>query len=607
MNEATQTGARHRFGVLPLSWIRTRPMTVGASWDNQAIRLVRCQPAGDDLARLLDCRTVPFQPGIAPGTERFAAQLGSALSEFCGSSTGVRVWAAYNGPGLTVQNVRIPKIPQPEISNAVYWTFKREHSFDEQASVFDYDLEGETVEEDALRTGATAFTVPRDELNRITELFDTAGFPLAGVTLPFFAGRNLFVAQGLAESAGSVVFMHVGVESSRIAVFARGSVVLSRNIKSGMNTMIDCLIQESSSEITRPQAHALLSGLTPDHSATLEDPGGGSLIQGEVCDMIFPALMRLIRQMERTLAFSRTEHGIERPNDIYLSGTLAPLRLQVGYMADQLGTNIHVIDPLESVLSDQSPGPSCSSGGNEGEIYELSVGLALSEKYPTPNLLHTCRDREIEKAEGLVTRRIYSVAATLMCILCAVCFMENWRCGQLSSRAAELRRQLDEYGPGTSRQAVSLRASDVLHARERLTDLAGRAASVGVFQQLCEMTPPGISIQSARFDAAGESPDSPSNERKEGELTLDGQVVDRDGAVESFLLSYMIKLRSSPLFGTVKLCSSVTRPEVPHLLNFSLAVSVVPFETGDQGSGVARESPGGKAVSPSATIVAKGF
>jgi Tfp pilus assembly PilM family ATPase len=169
--------------------------------------------------------------------------------------------------------VGVPKVPASQRDNAVFWTARKELSFDEKTVIFDFEDRGELVDKGAVKSAVFAHTIPRDAVTRRKASFERAGYALKGMTLTAFADQNVFRSGCLPPPPGGAANLHVGDNWSRLEIYRDGNLVFTRGIKAAM-TALSGAVMEGLSEEPEP-AKPVFEALspTPDHEISL-DLGG---------------------------------------------------------------------------------------------------------------------------------------------------------------------------------------------------------------------------------------------------------------------------------------------------------------------------------------------
>lgn len=188
----------------------------------------------DGEFEVLALRRIEFDPAVGIDSEEFARILGSVLSRATLNVSHPEIWCSLASALADMRLVGAPKVPASQRDNAVFWTARKEMSFDEKAVIFDFEDRGEMVDKGAVKSAVFAHTIPRDEVARRRTSFVRAGHPLTGMTLPPFADQNVFRSGCLPPPPGGAANLYVGSNWSRLEIFRDGNLVFTRGIKAAM-------------------------------------------------------------------------------------------------------------------------------------------------------------------------------------------------------------------------------------------------------------------------------------------------------------------------------------------------------------------------------------
>ena len=220
-----------------------RPLTVGVDIGHQALQMVKVEEVAADQWKLVDFRLVPIPATIARGTHEFTNFLKSEMGKFCGTAKGIQIWNLMSSSKVDVRFIKIPKVPRKQLENAVYWTAKRELSFEDMDTILDFEVQSDLVEQGVKKTSVMVYTAPRSEVESVVELFADAGYQLSGLTIAPFAIQNLFRTKWMPTYGETLASLYLGREGARIDIYSRGSLILTRDIKTGMNSMVESLVE----------------------------------------------------------------------------------------------------------------------------------------------------------------------------------------------------------------------------------------------------------------------------------------------------------------------------------------------------------------------------
>lgn len=548
-----------------------KAITVGVDIGYNDLKLVKISHCSDKKHILLDYRRVPFESGIFKGNPQFPHFLKSALTNFCGASKKIEIWSAVSSSRVDTRHIKIPKVPKNQIANAVYWTYKKETPFDDKEVVFDYELLGDIVENGVQKKEVMACTAPKEEIEELKQLFPQIGFPLTGITFFPFASQNLLRTQCLETVENKICFLYIGMEWSRIDIFSHSNLKFSRDIKAGMHSMIEAiknwidenqakqsvkLVDKKDTAITETlegkwaidtdQARNILFTLIHDDPSFRKKGAGFHFKKEEIFEMILPVLQRLVRRVETTIKHYSLNFGNEDVDKIYVSGELSTYKPLVSHIENQLDLPVEAIDPFASGAHFDSQ-VSTPELAYLRTLFAPAIGLALSKNSFTPNALFTYNDREKLENIHLLNRTLFSSFLFFVAICIGIYFWQGHLVNQKKTRAAQLQQELENYSPYVNQKMILEQLAKIKHKKQALEEYSKKYLDVAVISEICNLTPHNIHLLS--FTANLPRILQKKSERKKMTLVLEGIVCGDRQTFETSLASYLIRLKSSPMFG----------------------------------------------------------
>jgi type IV pilus assembly protein PilM len=588
-----------------LKAFRFRPfdskVTVGVDVGYQSLRMVKIQETAENQWKLVDYRSVPL-PKASVGSFEFTGFVKSELSKFCGTSKNLKIWTLIPSSKVDVRFIKIPKVPPKQVENAVYWTVKKEITFEDSETILDYDVQGDITEQGVQKLSVLVHTTPRSEVQSIQDLFSDAGYNLAGVTIAPFAIQNLFRTGWVPVVGDVTASLYIGRDWSRIDMYSKGNLVLTRGIKAGLSSMVEALVETYNEKmkkapaerdsvaktdrgLTTEQAHKLLMSLNPDAPPLGREDFGHQLKEEEIFSMILPAIERLVRQVERTFA----NVGAERVGKIYIAGVIDGYKPLVDYIGDQLGIESGIMDALSldsPSIYDVNPPSSVS----ERVAFAPAVGLALSDNSRTPNLNFTYKAKQKMIQVARVNRVIMMGVLLFILLGSGAFYWQLHLADQKKATYENLRKELDRYNPRIDKNFILQIATKVKQEQGVTRSYSERYIGMAVISELSTLTPSHIRLLKMRTDmaavpAAKNPGGTPAKEPvKESErvrnLEVEGIVLGERGKLESLLSSYVLKLQSSPLFRETKVQktnveSYYMNKGQSEVLRFNLTVKII--------------------------------
>ncbi len=551
-----------------------RPATIGVDIGHQALQLVKVEESAVDQWRLVDFRRVPIPSTTARGTHEFTGFLKSELGKFCGPGKGLQLWNLMSSSKVDVRFIKIPKVPRKQLENAIYWTAKRELNFEDMDTILDFEVQNDVVEQGIKKTSVMVYTVPRREVEAVVELFNDAGYQLSGLAIAPFAIQNLFRTKWMPTYGETLASLYIGRDGARIDIYSRGSLILTRDIKTGMNSMVEALVEgytdrkrPSTRElrwggapvdftITPSQAYKLIMSLDPDAPALTPDDAGHDLTEEDIFDMVRPALDRLVRQVERTFA----NLGGEKVSRVYISGVVNAYRPLIHYIGEQLGIESGVMDPLDPSIPYLS-GYTEPATASEKASLAVAVGLALSDNSRTPNLLFTYKAKEKMATVSRVNRVIlFSMAAIIISGLTVFAWQERIA-SKKKAAISDLNQQLSSLNLMVDTKLILQMAAKDREERRLKKEYGERYLGMAVLSELSALTPENVRFLKIKTSLgkpegkaapAAKGAEKSAAAAKQAEaaaktLEIDGIVTGERSMLEGYLSSYVLRLKGSPL------------------------------------------------------------
>lgn len=571
-----KSGGIFTIPFLSLNYWQSRT-TVGVDIGYDAIRLVKAKAGADAKSRLLDYELVPLPPGVTKGSQEAGNLLKASLNAFCGDAAKVDIWTSLPAVNVDIRCILIPKVPFKQIPKTVYWSAKKEGmSLDEKERIFDYEVQEEIYDQGVPKLSVMVYTSLRREVEDAKRLFSQAGWPLTGVTIIPFAIQNLLRTEWLKPEVDTVATLFVGNDYSRIDIYARGNLVMTRGIKTGTGSLVESFIEgynESLSLFTAgrtkappkpmdPEAareilvnlfagHDLMTGIAADYDLREED----------VLPIILPAIDRLARQVERTFDYYSSTTGRNRVQSLYYSSVIGAYEPLLNYLNAQLGVKVSLVP---SPLKWWAKRDFDEAGVFERIPYSAAIGLALSDINHTPNMIFTFKDKIEKESIGKINKLIF-VSFISLVVVCTVIFIYLGKTVAESKAAlASLEREIPQMRTPVDKNTITKQFALLQGKNRQIMAYGDRNLSLATVAELTALTPPEVKLitVAALFKDPSVGPEKvetktpPAAPEKtetkvpsgQGNLVVEGIVEGANASPEVILAEYALRLDKSPLF-----------------------------------------------------------
>jgi len=543
---------------------------IGIHFGYRDIRLIKIRLESESSWKILEYRNEPLDFQVHRESREFTDSLKRILIDFCGSPESSEIWCLMSSANVEIRNIRIPKVPKNQIANVVNWTIKKELKLDEENSILDFEIRGDVNDDGIPKTAVMACIAPRSEVNELKNLFYGAGFPLCGISIASFAIQNLFRTGFISTENENAGNLFIGEDWSRVDIFSSGNLALTRNIKTGINGIIETLsdylhdkyeegsfdssgspevlqrINAEAGELSNEmRSKSILLSLCLDMGKSDAIFPGMEVKEAEVFDVILPPLDRLIRQMERSFEHHALFLKNGEMNRIFLAGEIYAHKDLDKYIGEQVGIQTEMIDPL-------APGNTVFKSGPvpdyviDRACYAPAFGIALSNNSQTPNFLYTYEEKEARERVSRVNRLVTSIFILLSVISIVFFLYQGYLIERKAVDVKSLRYELEKYSPRVNLDTVTQLVTREKEKQNALKEYAKRYLGLAIIGELSNLTPPEIRLLNVNVLL------SDIHNRKSGavgkRMTVEGSVSENDSALESSLAEYILSLENSPLF-----------------------------------------------------------
>ena len=560
-----------------------KPVTIGIDIGHEYLRMVKTTRSADKRWELLDYKSVPYAHITTRKSPDFSNFLSSELNKFCGSIGNANLWAIMSAARVNVRHINIPKVAKKQIENAVYWTIKKETPFDDKDTVFDFEIQREVTEQGVGKWLTMVYTAPRAEIEELKGLFLQIGLPLTGISITPFAIQNLFKTEWIPPAVeGTVASLFIGNDFSRIDIFSKGKLIMTRGIKAGINSMVESLVERlgitrkeaagkdrSSPPISFEQAKKVLFSLSPDSPPLTENDIGFGLTDEEKFDTILPALERVVRQVERTFEHYTGDHNYDMVTRIYVSSAMNISQPVIEYVGNQLGIKSDILNPFKSKI------PNIGRSMEQASVSEIlslipAFGLALSDNAYTPNLMFRFKDKEREANITRANRIIFAVFIAALFVCLGFLLFEIQKVRERETVITQLEQQLSQYKPRVDQNLISGMLSSSNRQHQLARTYVDRYLGMAVISELSSMTPRNIrlidlkvrtgAVQSGKMTAKEPKREAAAPKQEGKNVTVEGVVFGDRKALEASLAGYIMKLKSSPMFSNISVQKNSIEP-----------------------------------------------
>lgn len=556
--------------VSPKRFFDKKNYTVGVDVSREFICLVKTSDNSDGPPVLVDKKIIKYGSKISGDSPEFSAFLKSSIISFCGQMANCDIWTKISTSEVNVHFLKVPRVPKNKLDNVVYWTAKKEGFIDEEKLIFDYELQSEIVEQGNSKYSIMAYTAPKSEIERIKSLFFDMGITLAGITTVPFAIQNIFRSKWMPVTEEIFASLFIGNNFSRIDVYDKDNLVMSRGIKTGSgSSMAEAIIASVSEKtgnirLTYNEAMKILLSLSPDSEKLTSKDAGYDLTKAEILEMISPVWERLARQVDLTLKTSSI--GYQKVEKIYIRSSVNVDNSILAYMSDQLGTKTEFFDPFKQQSSYRSME---SLSVQEAVLLSPALGFSLSNNSDTPNVIFTYVEKNREIRTKRIDRTVFMsfLAALVICLLTLIYQVSELKI--IKDKRVKLENELSLFSPLLSMESVNNTADRARIQKIIIHQYAQKYLGLAAMGEVSDLTPSNVRLLSFKMTAGSAAS---KNEPAGDGIAIEGIIFDSKDKLDSDLSQYVIKLENSPMFKQVSVQkNSIITFKKDEVLNFILS------------------------------------
>jgi Tfp pilus assembly PilM family ATPase len=569
--------------TLPKLFINKKRYTVGIDINEEFIGLAKTINSSDGRPVLVDQKIIKYNHLTSKGSTEFKSLLKSHLIAFCGSIADCNIWTMISANDVNVRHFKIPHVPRKQLENVIYWTAKKENPVDEKEFIFDFEMQGEIIDQGIPKYSVMVYTAPKVEVDKVKIFFTEMGITLAGITIVPFAIQNMFRTKWMKVSEETFASLFIGNDFSRIDIYNKENLVMTRGIKTGISSMTEeiaeAIVEKTgNANVDKEDARKILFSLVdPDTVKLKRTDIGFDLKEEDKFAMITPALERLARQIERTLEYYVSTAGAQRVEKLYISLALAmnvydPI---LHYISDQLGTKAEYFDPFG-----QQPAYAAAEFLKLSERVSLApvLGLSFSDNNRTPNAIFNYREKNREISIKRMNRGIFASFAAALIICFAVMIYQIMEAKNQSTHLNTLKKELSLYDPLLSTEKISTLAQEIKAKKQISHQYAQRHLGVATIGEISVLTPNNIRLISLKINT-GNNPPKENTDKTAKEISedviLEGVVTGDRNMLDSSLAQYVVKLENSPILRQVSVQkSSVMTIKKVEVLYFTLSAKI---------------------------------
>jgi Tfp pilus assembly PilM family ATPase len=535
---------------------------VGLNIRESDITLVKIGAAAKGSWKLIDCQVNQYPPVDTDSEPINPQSISNYIKDFVGDSKQIRLWAFVSSEKADVKHILIPQVQEKQLANTIFWTAKNEMNFDDELTYMNYELIGDVTQKGIGKTAVMVYTIPKQQITLLKDLFFKAGYPLAGISIPEFSTQNLLQGDLLSGSGDTIATLSIGQAYSKISIYRRGYLILTRKIKACFNSMSESLSEKLKASYTNSTQtehmfsldyarNILLKNISQSCQPELVD-SENCIDQNQIFKFIFPAVERLLRQIERTFQHFNTLYSEDVINHLYIEGPVSRFNSITQFISTELDINVSSLDVIgpgvPQFVEYKAKNPTVV-----GEHFTPAVGLVMSDyQESAPNFLFDYRDKERMKLNERINKGI-RIGLTIAMILCfCLLLFQIFDSRQKKYEIKSLKEKLTAYGPRVDQNLILQEAARMKNLYKSQKKIAEKYLGLATITELIEQNPDYIQLNRIRISIGPLIHKRRTNTEKR--VIIEGMVfkqypnqLGRD-IFETSLANYILSLEKSPIF-----------------------------------------------------------
>ena len=560
---------------LPKIFFNKKKYTVGVDIGREFICLVKTAQTSDTSHVLVDKKIIRYDSGLSFESSQFKTLLKSCVVDFCGTVADCDIWTKISTSEVSVYFISIPRVPKKQQERVIYWTAKKEGLIlDEEKQLFDFEIQGEVVEQGTPKYSVMFYTASKAEVARIKTWADDIGINLAGITIVPFAMQNIFRSKWISSPEETFASLFIGEKYSRIDVYNKENLVMTRGIKTGSTSsmaeaIVSCVREKTGlSKIDQHEAKNILCSMSSESEKLTDANVQKGFKKEEILQMIAPVWERLVRQIDLTLKTASI--GNQKVEKIYILSAVNFDKSILDYMSNQLDIKTEFFDPFKNRKSAFSEQTLSSS---DRILISPALGFALSNNSRTPNAIFTYQEKNKEISSKRMNRFVFLsfLAALMICLV--TLFYQGSRLNYLRQNKNVLEQELTQYHPLLTEETMVTTVDKIKTHRTRAHQYVRKYWGLAVIGEISEITPPNVRLISAKLREINvASPGSPDAAPKENtdDVFIEGIIFNKKDMLESDLAQYVVRLENSSVFHKIsvknKTALNFNKKEVLHFV-----------------------------------------
>ncbi len=472
-----------------------------------------------------------------------------------------KVYLTVSGNQVAIRQVTLPNMPEEDIIDAIRWNTREDVLFSVDDACIDYYYTGQKEEDGTLLNEYLAVLAQNDLVTYHVNVVKEAGLKPMGVSVIPMALWHY--DQVLFDLDPDIVtaYVDMGAERTRVYFISNNKLLFSREIPNGGQNVSRAMLGNYETEdgvetidSVRAEHIKKAYGLPGEDTEAVTEEG---VYLTDIRNRILPVLNKQAEEIFRSYEYFKNHYKVDEVDRVIISGGSASLRGLYNFLKENLGLEVErcnvlmqCASPLEGVGQEDvkrwGPSLTVASGTALGQSEKINI---LPEEYRT----------------SLKKNLIKMIPGTCVLILIGILFLiSSGLRGENESTQQQIRQAKQELA---QKQALAIASKSPVQKLQSLRRLKSqleneRATLPGapektvnlkeVLKELARIVPINTSLSTVAYFSDRGQPSSTLG----APIRIEGHVFGDEKAVLRSLTRMMDRLKSSSVFGQVKLVNS---------------------------------------------------
>jgi type IV pilus assembly protein PilM len=399
---------------------------VGVDAGTSLIKVVELSKSGEGVS-LANWSALPYRGSTNSATQAVTEEQAKAIDAALKKSECKcrDIVVGVPGNNAFIRNIKLPPIPSSKIDQIVRYEIQQTIPFPLENIALDYQvLEPNASSEVEVIMVAMKGEVAESFIRGIEEAKVKVGI-MDSIPLALY---NCYLYNGYSSADDCTAIIEIGASTSNILIELGGELRYCRAVGIGGNDITNAIAKEFNIPFQQAERIKIQHGIIfPEGQGTFSDD------QVRVSRVISGVLDRLLGEIKLTIGYFRSLTSATAISRAVLAGGGAMLKNLKPFLADRLGVQVEIMNPLRKVEVPKN----LLAARKVAPVLATAVGLALRNSQDCCRLKISLIPPQIKAAQSRRAKMLYNFGSLIM--LAGIVGLLLWRwIPDMKSRADRL-------------------------------------------------------------------------------------------------------------------------------------------------------------------------